>query len=77
MELEQRLTTLTAKAKDAEDAKGMNSRITPTTKDVDNNGFRLPVTATPTGSGKFFQNRKLASLLVSRILKRFNPGQVR
>ena len=29
MELEQRLTTLTAKAKEAEDAKGMISRIQP------------------------------------------------
>ena len=52
MELEQRLTTLTAKAKDAEDAKGMNSRITPRTK---NRGFRHPVTAIPTRSGAFFQ----------------------
>ena len=70
MELEQRLTTLTAKAKDAEDAKGMNSRIKPT--DV-----RLPV---PTQAEVACFSRVGSwhvYIFVSRILKRFNPGQVR
>ena len=35
MELEQRLTTLTAKAKEAEDAKGMISRIQPSGRNCD------------------------------------------
>ena len=35
MELEQRLTTLTAKAKEAEDAKGMISRIQPNGRNYD------------------------------------------